>query len=368
MPTKAGAGAAHLPPGPVDPAALTIVPANEASREDLGAIFGVRGYPAYCQCQRFKIGPSGWTEPTTAERMARLEQETHCGYPSAPRTSGLVAYLFGEPVGWCAVEPRSNYTRLPPQRVVFKQRGEDPADESVWAVTCFVTRAGYRRRGITRVLAAATVGFARERGARALEAYPMITEPGAGGHLGRDPRRHPQHLRGRRVHRGLPPDAPAGRDADRLLESANRGGTNMTAAPIILVPGFWLGAWAWDEVAATLRADGHEVRAITLPGQASKDEDRSGITFGDHVDAIIDGGRGGPAPGRARGPQRVRVQRVRRERPHPGEDRGHGLRRHRAREAAARRVAGGRQADGLGGHRRRGEPQGTDRGADGHLP
>ena len=158
--------------------AITIVPANEASREDLHAIFGVRGYPAYCQCQRFKIGPSGWTEPTTAERMQRLEQETHCGYPSASRTSGLVAYLDGEPVGWCAVEPRSNYPRLPPQRVQLAKRGEDPADESVWAVTCFVTRAGYRRRGITRVLARATVDFARERGARALEAYPMITEPG----------------------------------------------------------------------------------------------------------------------------------------------------------------------------------------------
>ena len=24
----------------------------------------------------------------------------------------------------------------------------------------------------------------------------------------------------------------------------------MAAAPIVLVPGFWLGAWAWDEVAA----------------------------------------------------------------------------------------------------------------------
>ncbi len=60
------------------------------------------------------------------------------------------------------------------------------------------------------------------------------------------------------------------------------------SAPIILVPGFWLGAWAWDEVAATLRADGHDVTAITLPGQASKDEDRSGITFADHVDAIIE--------------------------------------------------------------------------------
>ena len=60
----------------------------------------------------------------------------------------------------------------------------------------------------------------------------------------------------------------------------------MSSAPIILVPGFWLGAWAWDEVAAQLRAAGHDVTAITLPGQASVDEDRSAITFKDHVDAI----------------------------------------------------------------------------------
>ena len=59
-----------------------------------------------------------------------------------------------------------------------------------------------------------------------------------------------------------------------------------TSAPIILVPGFWLGAWAWDDVAEKLRADGHDVTAITLPGLESKDADRSAIGFADHVDAI----------------------------------------------------------------------------------
>jgi len=59
------------------------------------------------------------------------------------------------------------------------------------------------------------------------------------------------------------------------------------SAPIVLVPGFWLGAWAWDEVAAVLRGDGHDVTAITLPGLESVDADRSSITFADHVDAII---------------------------------------------------------------------------------
>jgi len=60
----------------------------------------------------------------------------------------------------------------------------------------------------------------------------------------------------------------------------------MSNAPIILVPGFWLGAWAWDEVAAILRADGHDVTALTLPGLESVDVDRSTITLQDHVDAI----------------------------------------------------------------------------------
>lgn len=60
------------------------------------------------------------------------------------------------------------------------------------------------------------------------------------------------------------------------------------SAPIILVPGFWLGAWAWDDVAGRLRSDGFDVTAITLPGLESKDADRSGITFADHVDAIVD--------------------------------------------------------------------------------
>jgi pimeloyl-ACP methyl ester carboxylesterase len=67
-------------------------------------------------------------------------------------------------------------------------------------------------------------------------------------------------------------------------------------APIVLVPGFWLGAWAWDEVAAALRADGHDVTALTLPGLESVDADRSAITLSDHVDAICEVVKAAGAP------------------------------------------------------------------------
>ena len=70
----------------------------------------------------------------------------------------------------------------------------------------------------------------------------------------------------------------------------------MTSASIVLVPGFWLGAWAWDEVAASLRAGDHDVTAMTLPGLESADADRSTITLSDHVDAICEAIEAAGAP------------------------------------------------------------------------
>jgi pimeloyl-ACP methyl ester carboxylesterase len=62
----------------------------------------------------------------------------------------------------------------------------------------------------------------------------------------------------------------------------------MATPPIILVPGFWLGAWAWDDVVSFLQGDGHDVTALTLPGLESAETDRSTIALSDHVDAICE--------------------------------------------------------------------------------
>ena len=70
----------------------------------------------------------------------------------------------------------------------------------------------------------------------------------------------------------------------------------MASAPIVLVPGFWLGAWAWDEVADALCAEGHDVTALTLPGLESADADRSAVTMSDHIDAICEAVGAAEAP------------------------------------------------------------------------
>ncbi len=161
-----------------DDSELTIVPANEASSADITAIFGTSDYPARCQCQRFKVVGWIWRDSTQEERTAMLQAQTGCGDLDAASTSGLVAYVGGEPAGWVAVEPRTAYPKLRTSRVPWTGRHEDKEDDGIWAVTCFVVRKGYRGRGLTYPLARATVDFARERGARSLEAYAMITQPG----------------------------------------------------------------------------------------------------------------------------------------------------------------------------------------------
>jgi GNAT superfamily N-acetyltransferase len=168
-------------PRPTRPAAaepdFSVVPANRVSWDHLQAVFGVRGGPARCWCQRYKLAPRESFGAVPAEdRAERLREQSGCGRPRSRSTCGLVAFLDGEPVGWCAVEPRTAYTGMARvSRVPWEGRNEDKADDSVRALTCFVTRAGFRRRGVTRVLAAAAVDHARSQGARALEGYPITT-------------------------------------------------------------------------------------------------------------------------------------------------------------------------------------------------
>ena len=96
---------------PIPADRLRVVPANEASWDDIVAIFGTTD-AGHCQCQRFKVVGWIWRDSTHAQRTEMLRAQTACGVPNAPRTSGLVAYADGEPVGWVAVQPRTAYPKL----------------------------------------------------------------------------------------------------------------------------------------------------------------------------------------------------------------------------------------------------------------
>jgi pimeloyl-ACP methyl ester carboxylesterase len=64
----------------------------------------------------------------------------------------------------------------------------------------------------------------------------------------------------------------------------------------VLVPGFWLGAWAWDDVAGHLAAAGARPQALTLPGLEGPEADRAGVHLQDHVDAVLEALGDGATP------------------------------------------------------------------------
>jgi hypothetical protein len=66
---------------------ISIVPANQASCDDLQAIFGARGPAVLCQCQRFKLRPrEAFRNFPVEERAHRLRVQTECGNPQSDTT------------------------------------------------------------------------------------------------------------------------------------------------------------------------------------------------------------------------------------------------------------------------------------------
>jgi GNAT superfamily N-acetyltransferase len=160
---------------------IVVRPAREVPWTDLQTVFGTKGDPSGCWCQWFKADKDAWRRSSRTELAERMRAQTGCDDPDAQATNGLVAYLDGEPAGWCAVEPRTAYPRLRTARVPWSGRQEDREDPGVWAVTCFVTRAGFRRRGVSQALAAAAAEHARRHGAHAVEGYPIDVAHGPVG-------------------------------------------------------------------------------------------------------------------------------------------------------------------------------------------
>ena len=152
---------------------FTWLPANEATPEDVEAVFATGG-ARKCRCQNWKVPGWIWRDTTQEQRDVAQVEQTACGTDGP--TSGLIGYVDGEPAGWVAVEPRENYPRLWARKQPWMRM--DPELEGVWSVTCFVVRPGFRKAGLTYELAEATVEYGARVGARVLEGYPFEPPPG----------------------------------------------------------------------------------------------------------------------------------------------------------------------------------------------
>lgn len=146
---------------------IEVYPATAERFDDVASLLRPRRDDASaCWCLAFRLTSGEFNSLTPAEQPERLRDL--CRDTPPP---GVVAYLEGEPVGWCGIGPRSGMERLMRSRTIPK------VDEvPVWSVVCFVVKTGHRRQGIGHSLLTGVIDYARASGAPALEAYPVDPE------------------------------------------------------------------------------------------------------------------------------------------------------------------------------------------------
>ncbi|WP_105567439.1 GNAT family N-acetyltransferase [Microbacterium halophytorum] len=140
---------------------IEVRPATEF--DDVAVLLGPKKPTSnVCFCLSYRIGSKENQElrgPARADRVREL-----CRHDPPP---GVIAYLDGDPVGWAAVHPRRDTTFARNRLIPHVD------DLDVWSLWCIRVRPGYRKQGITHALIDGAVAHAAERGAPAIEGYPV---------------------------------------------------------------------------------------------------------------------------------------------------------------------------------------------------
>jgi GNAT superfamily N-acetyltransferase len=149
---------------------LAFAPLSPERWPDLERLFGPRGACGGCWCMFWRVKRSEFDRGKGARNRAALLRIVESG-----AEPGILAYHDGQPVGWCAIEPRASYPTLSRSRIL------KPVDaQPVWSITCLFVARRFRNQGVSTALLRAAVAFAGGHGAALVEGYPHDL---AGGRL-----------------------------------------------------------------------------------------------------------------------------------------------------------------------------------------
>jgi GNAT superfamily N-acetyltransferase len=141
-----------------------VLPVTPSRWADLEALFGERGACGGCWCMTWRLSRKEFVAGKGAGNRRALRRLVASG-----ARPGVLGYLGKEPVAWCSVAPREEFTALTRSRVLA------PVDATpVWSVSCLFVKRPYRRMGISARILRAAVEFAAKGGAKAVEGYPVL--------------------------------------------------------------------------------------------------------------------------------------------------------------------------------------------------
>ena len=150
-------------------AEIAIRPVTLAEWPAMQTLFDQPGPHHGCWCMYWRVRRADFQRQYGASLRRAMEELIRAG-----RVPGLLAYHEGQPVGWCSIAPRDEFPPL--DRSPTLKRVDD---QPVWSIVCFFITRPYRHRGLLAQLITAALAYARENGARIVEAYPLLPQKAA---------------------------------------------------------------------------------------------------------------------------------------------------------------------------------------------
>ncbi len=139
-----------------------VKPLKEDNWHDFEELFGERGACGGCWCMSWRLKRSEFERQKGEKNKKAMRAIIKSG-----EVPGIIIYIEGKPAGWCSLGPRQNFSALERSRILKKVD-----DQDVWSIVCFFIPKQNRRKGLSVQLIKAAIEYAREQGARILEAYP----------------------------------------------------------------------------------------------------------------------------------------------------------------------------------------------------
>jgi GNAT superfamily N-acetyltransferase len=153
---------------------LWLHPVTPDRWRDLERLFGEHGAYGGCWCMWFRLRRRDFDRNSGEQNKLAMR-----GIVDSGEVPGLLAYAGSEPVGWVSLGPREKFPHLEHSRTL-KRVDEQP----VWSVVCFVVDKRFRGQGLMAKLLSAAIDYARERGAKIIEAYPVELKGDLTGYFG----------------------------------------------------------------------------------------------------------------------------------------------------------------------------------------
>ena len=132
-------------------------------------LFGKQGACYGCWCTYFRLPPAARKANDSQQKKEIIRERIQAGPPP-----GVLAFDDGQAIGWMQIGPRADVPEWNNAgRGSAPVAAGDAFDPSVWAISCFFLRSKARGKGLSHGLVSSGLVFARENGARFVDACPI---------------------------------------------------------------------------------------------------------------------------------------------------------------------------------------------------